>query len=395
MLILSFSQIEYLRMNEIFFKKRLKLLSVISLLLSSAFSSQAYDFEQDGIFYNIIDDDKKEVEVTYKNEDYASYSGNLVLPSEVINNETTYSVVEIGEFALRTCMSLNSIEIPNSIISIGKGAFYACTDIQIIKIPDSVISIGDGAFYKCFSLIEIEIPESVTSIGEYVFSECYNLKSVILGASTTSIGYSAFYDCLSLTDIVIPNSVTSIGDAAFMRCSSLVNIEIPKNISSIGYGVFSYCLSLLKIVIPESVTSIGEFAFSYCTSLESVEIPSSVTSIRQAAFSYCLSLKEITSKAIQPPLCEENVFFEIWTSKCNLYVPEESLELYSSIDPWSGFNILVIGAGVETISSPINDNLKVFNLNGLNILNSSDAYDVNKLQPGLYIINGKKVIIGK
>ena len=38
---------------------------------------------------------------------------------------------------------------------------------------------------------------------------------------------------------------------------------------------------------------------------------------------------------------------------------------------------------------------KVFNLNGANVLNTANRSDLNNLPEGLYIINGKKVMIGK
>ena len=186
--------------------KRLKFhraIVAIAMMLIGWLPSLAHDFEINGVFYNVIS--TTEVEVTYKgssyDEFYDEYNGDIVIPSSVNYNDTTYSVTSIGEGAFYYCDSLTSIEIGNSVTSIGASAFSQCDSLISIEIPNSVTSIGDEAFDHCDSLISIEIPNSVTSIG-----------------------YCAFYECLGLTSIEIPNSVTWIGDEAFEDCESLTKI---------------------------------------------------------------------------------------------------------------------------------------------------------------------------
>ena len=263
---------------------------MIVSILTSSLSSFAYDFEVDGIYYNIISVADRTCEVTSGD---VKYAGDIVIPSSVVYKNNTVSVIKIRESAFIDCSSLTSIEIPNSITSIGGGAFAYCTSLTSIEIPNSVTSIEKSTFEKCSSLTSVEIPNSVTSIGNYAFSECSSLTSIEIPNSVTSIGYSAFYRCSSLTSIEIPNSVTSIGYSAFRNCSSLTSIEIPNSVTNIGSEAFCGCSSLTSIEIPNSVTSIGDAAFSTCSSLTSIEIPNSVTSIGSSAFAYCTSLSEI------------------------------------------------------------------------------------------------------
>jgi len=83
--------------------------------------ASAYDFVKNGIYYDITGG--KTVSVTYKDTGYNSYSGTVNIPATVVNNGTTYTVTEIGQYAFRTCSGLTNVVIPNTITTIGFGAF--------------------------------------------------------------------------------------------------------------------------------------------------------------------------------------------------------------------------------------------------------------------------------
>ena len=270
----------------------------------------AEDFSVDGIYYNYLD--RNNVEVTYRGDYYYSYddeySGEVIIPSTVTYNGTTYSVTSIGDEAFAYCSSLTSVTIPNSVTSIEYEAFYACSSLTSVTIPNSVTSIGYESFAHCSSLTSVTIPNSVTSIGIYAFKGCSSLTSVTIPNSITSIGDEAFRGCSSLTSVTIPNSVTSIGSFAFRVCSSLTTpvynahcfaymptsfkgaYVIPEGIKQIAGGAFADCSSPTSVTIPNSVTSIGYGAFEGCSSLTSITIPNSVTSIGSFAFDGCSSL---------------------------------------------------------------------------------------------------------
>ncbi len=302
-----------------------KLLSLFLALAASVgitFASVTID----GIAYNL-----NETDLTAEVRSGGSYSGNVVIPSQITYDAKTYRVTSIGDLAFNSCSSLTSVTIPNSVTSIGDHAFSWCRGLTSVTIPNSVTSIGDYAFYDCSSLTSVTIPNSVTSIGISAFYGCNGLTSVTIGNSVTSIGNSAFSGCSGLTkvnitdiaawcniafgnetsnpldyakhlfvndvevtDLVIPNSVTSIGDYAFYNCSSLTSVTIPNSVTSIGNSAFDGCSGLTSVTIPNSVTSIGDYAFYDCSSLTSVTIGNSVTSIGRSAFSDCSSLTSVT-----------------------------------------------------------------------------------------------------
>ena len=80
------------------------ILFVSTLVLSIVFgnSASAYDVEVDGIYYNLIEKSKFAV-VTYKDEKYNSYSGEIIIPNSITVNASKYNVTAIGYNALREC----------------------------------------------------------------------------------------------------------------------------------------------------------------------------------------------------------------------------------------------------------------------------------------------------
>ncbi|MGM9820441.1 MAG: leucine-rich repeat protein [Candidatus Onthomorpha sp.] len=283
--------------NKNFGKPLCRLITMVAICMLSL-NAMAYDFsytyQGKTLRYDITSSNT--VAVTYYSYSYNNnyVSADVVIPSSVTNNGTTYSVTSIGGNAFSGCSSLTSVNIPNSVTSIGNSAFSGCSSLTSVNIPNSVTSIGNYAFVGCSSLTSVTIPNSVTSIGNSAFSGCSSLTSVNIPNSVTSIGNSAFSGCSSLTSVNIPNSVTSIGNYAFVGCSSLTSVTIPNSVTTIGSSAFYNCSSLTSVIIGNSVTEIGSSAFYNCSSLTSVIIGNSVTSIGEDAFSGCSSLTSVT-----------------------------------------------------------------------------------------------------
>ena len=296
-------------------------LSFLLLALMLSATASAYDFEVDGIYYNV----NGTVVTVTSSPSSNKYSGDVIIPETVTYYGKTYSVTVIGYKAFYNCSGLTSITIPNSVTSIDDHAFSGCWSLTSVTIPNSVTTIREYAFYECTSLSSIEIgnsvttiddwafacdaeeknrqmssplhiiiPNSVTTIGDYAFAYRYNIETIVLGYSVNSIGVGAFEGCIGLTSVTIPNSVTIISRCAFSCCSGLTSVTIPNSVTSIGDAAFYNCSGLTSMTIPNSVTSIGVGAFEECIGLTSVTIPNSVTSIGDGAFSYCIGLTSVT-----------------------------------------------------------------------------------------------------
>ena len=348
----------------------------------------------------------------------SAFEGCTGLTSIVI----PYSVTSIGNYAFNGCSGLTSVEIPNSVTSIGYAAFRDCTGLTSIEIPNSVTSIGNYAFEDCTGLTSVEFnAENCTSMGGYsypVFGGCTALSTVTIGENVKNIPSYAFSGCSGLTSVEIPNSVTSIGDRAFSGCSGLTSIEIPNSVTSIGEDAFWGCTGLTSIEIPNSVTSIGDYAFEYCTGLTSVEfnaencttmgsydypvfsgcttlstitIGENVKNIPAYAFNNCSGLTSIISLIPAESLFNiNNVFYNVNKTFCTLYVPVGTKGTYASTMGWKDFVNIVEKdfTGIEEVFNEVkgeNGKVKtVYDLQGRKVENPTN---------GVYIINGKKVVI--
>ena len=98
--------------------------ALLLAIICSFTTAMAYDFEVDGIYYNITS--TTTVEVTYKDTNYASYSGNMTIPCAVTCNDKTYTVTAIGDYAFYNSEGTYKLTIPETVLSIGECAFYGC-----------------------------------------------------------------------------------------------------------------------------------------------------------------------------------------------------------------------------------------------------------------------------
>ena len=74
--------------------------------------ANAYHAEIDGIYYNFSGNNAT---VTYRDRNYNSYSGTVVIPESFNYSGKTYSVTSIGSWAFSDCSGLTSVTIPNSV----------------------------------------------------------------------------------------------------------------------------------------------------------------------------------------------------------------------------------------------------------------------------------------
>ena len=95
--------------------------------------------------------------------------------------------------------------VPNSVTSIGNRAFFGHSGLTSVTIPNSVTSIGGSAFNGCSGLTSVTIPNSVTSIGSNAFYGCSGLTSINSKIETPfAFGSNAFKNVSSTCVLTVP-----------------------------------------------------------------------------------------------------------------------------------------------------------------------------------------------
>ena len=78
------------------------------------------------------------------------------------------------------------------------------------------------------AITSVVIGDGVTDIGKYAFYEHSHLASVTIGNSLETIGVWAFKNC-SMTSVTFPASVKSIGNSSFSECNNLTSVTLNSN----------------------------------------------------------------------------------------------------------------------------------------------------------------------
>ena len=162
------------------------------------------------------------------------------------------------------------------------------------------------------------------------------------------------------------------------------------SITSIGDDAFYFCRELTDIVFPNSLTTIGEGAFEGCNNIEKLYIGSSVESIGDKAFAGCEKINEIKVALEKPIKGSADIFADAVYDNATLYIPNGTKSLYEKREPWNiFFDIVEIDfTGIEDVYDEVKgENGKVQTIYDL------QGRKVEVPSEGLYIINGKKVMI--
>lgn len=217
----------------------------------------------------------------------------------------------------------------------------------------------------------------------YKYQNCYGLTSIVVAQDNPK------YDSRNNSNAIIETESNTL----LYGCKNTI---IPHGVTSIGKDAFYACSGLTSIVLPNSITSIESYAFYKCSNITSVVIPCNVMSIGGAAFADCRGLEIVECHAVTPPSLvvapswsyQIDSFRDVDKTTCKLKVPEESISAYQQAEGWKEFlNIESLTTGISSIKQEIGKNAPVYNLNG------TMMKDTKNLPKGVYIINGKKVMV--
>lgn len=238
----------------------------------------------DGIKYS-LDAKQKTAKVIAYNR---SYSGDIVIPTNVTYENVTYKVNALGFGCFAECEGLTSVKLPSGITSLGGRCFEMCESLRSVSLRDGITSLGNHCFADCNSLTSVDLPSGITSLGEDCFSHCRSLKSINL-----------------------PSGITSLGEKCFFNCSSLESIELPKGVTSLGGMCFSYCTGLATIYMyAEQLPTMGSlFLFYNCDDVNCIlYVPKgTIDMYRQSQFGYFKNILELDATGINNPMTSTNL----------------------------------------------------------------------------------------
>lgn len=318
------------------------------MIYLSISSVSAYDFEVEGLYYDIESVSDRTCALTSGDN---IYTGVVNIPDSVLVNGRYLKVIAIKAGAFLNSKELSELTIPSNVKNIDGRVFaYGSTTIGKLIFLHSPIPLTVGSysvypsiyssFYNC-NPTEVYIDREISSgfsshasiekltIGNHIenfdtrlFNECSNLKNLRIEDSDNPIildnkSWWAFESCplsdvyiwrnfqfyhygdgsspfegKSIERLILGSKVTILEEGAFSQCSKLNLIEFP-NIEEIGSEAFSGCKQLHISEFPSSIKNIGNRSFYSCDNIKEVVLKGNVENIGIQAFDDCIGLERV------------------------------------------------------------------------------------------------------
>ncbi|MBR5288575.1 MAG: leucine-rich repeat domain-containing protein [Clostridia bacterium] len=277
------------------------------------------------------------------NDEFTTIGAEAFADSTLHTIDLFDSVTTINGGALRNCVNLTELILPESIEFVGAETLYGCTGLKtLIVLCDSTvlpedlfdvwpagleIYVSDNAtdeqvkylsriagrpFYDPVTRLSEELPmldampyeplpgEDFWYDAEYARLDCYEgyelnlvLPWEIDGTRLTMIGggmmqrasYGDNYDVeLPVVSVVIPETYTDIPPYAFQNCETLETVICYAPLDRISDSLFSNCTSLREVIFVNGVGGIGAYVFDNCPNLETVYVGPYVDTVSEYAF---------------------------------------------------------------------------------------------------------------
>lgn len=140
----------------------------------------------------------------------------------------------------------------------------------------------------------------------------------LLGALSSTVGSNNY---VNVNRLIVKGRMTSYDFNCLQQLSNAATIDLSRT---------------------GGVTKLPSYAFSGMA-VSSVSLPATIGSMGSMVFNNCANLTAITVHAVEPPVCNNRTFEGITNkANCNVYVPEEAVELYAAAEYWKDFTILPI-----------------------------------------------------
>lgn len=427
-------------------KRIITILAVVAAIASAGVAQNQDIFEQDSFIFKILDDDKATCAIIGGSA-LDSVSGGdgqwIVLPTKAYSsiNKKSYTVTEIVEGAFRDKDAIHKgtfierIIFPGKLESIGDEAF-AGTTVKRVRFPETLKRIGQSAFKNSFTL-GCNLPNALEELGDNAFMN-NNLtdgfldktsamsEGIEIGSGLTHFGQTAFTGNMpefitlsSKNNSLSLDSLLTVAQGKPMKLYTLfdkdrtsLQLMLAKRIRYMS-GTLNLNPDSISVVyhVPSTVTRIEDYAFTgetyypsaYWTwrlngGVSRIYIPESVTYLGK--YSLCgIGGGDIIFEGDVPPEMLEPAFFTDTDIQygARLYARKEAIEAFKASEQWAKYEIIPIEyVGIDRIESDSAEGSKglypVFDLYGRVVMQGASREDLNNLDSGIYIYNGKKII---
>ena len=178
--------------------------------------------------------------------DYSAFEDCTELASVIVNATTPPA---LGSYAFSGNYSLSNIYVPAASVAIYQAADEWSDYRYAIKAIPTVAS-GTCGENLTWVITGPSLNYTLTISGTGAMTNYEN---------STNQPWIDYRD--QITTLVIGDGVTTIGNAAFMSCSTLKSITVPATVTTIGADAFNYCSNVATITLNSS-PQIGNYAFN-------------------------------------------------------------------------------------------------------------------------------------
>ena len=241
-------------------------------------------------------------------------------------------VEEISSNMFYGCTGLTSVNLPSTLTSIGSFAFYGCSDaFSTVDIPSGVTTIGQSAFKDCTSITSVHIPSTLKTIDNSLFYGCSNLSELTIDEGVETIETYAFLGC-NLTSLVLPSTVKELSYSPFAGNDNLATVTLNGNPKFKNANSFPET-SVVTMNIKAKEGENGEYWTTFYNEQVNCLVDENTKIYKTSVFGDFLTLTELTADKIipknTPVVLRSNaspVSLTITTTKSKNDVSENSLQ---------------------------------------------------------------------
>ncbi len=388
------------------------------------------------------------VYITADNADFIADSGNCGTSGH--ESEVTWSLNILGQLTITGTGAMANYSAPFNMSPFNDYDLHA--SVKSVSIGEGVTHVGNDAFCMNLpNLTSFNIAASVTSLGGSAICSLGSLTTVTFaaGSQLKSIGQTTFNNCDALTSITLPASVTDIEEYVLYGCDNLTSVTLNSNPRIYNDHVFGSATVTMNLKANEGAT--GEYWTTFYNENYNFQAADGTQIFKAALSGTSLELTELTTdqivtknnavilKSTTGPIALTLTatassndfsgnslqgvndaagltasdpsttyvlnktaangvgFYKLKAGKTvgvgKAYLtyadPSNAREFISFVEPTETTDIKAIDNGQLIIDNP------VFDLQGRQVSQPTNARHISTLglKKGLYIVNGKKVII--